>query len=73
MSHVATFREMELPRPEALANNDVDERLFQRIAVAYGLSFDKFDMGEITPPDRIGDVPQPRVRQPALYVSKDQV
>lgn len=44
-----------------------------RLDVAYGLSFEEPDIGEITPPHKIGDVdPPPRRRKPEPP-SKDQV
>lgn len=45
----------------------------RRLGVAYGLSFDRFDIGDIVPPHEIDDVPPMPPRRPAEYVSKDRV
>lgn len=45
----------------------------ERLGVAFGLSFDSFDIGQITPPGEIEDVPPMRRRQPVEYISKDLV
>jgi hypothetical protein len=64
----------ELPRPSQLTSRDVSASLFQRLAVAYGLSFDVFDIGEIKAPQQIDDVPPPRITNlDELFVSKEQV
>ncbi len=54
-------------------NSEVSAALAGRLGVAYGLSFDRFEIGEITPPHEIADVPPKRVAQPVEYISKDQV
>ena len=51
---------------------DLDD-LAGRLGVAYGLSFDKFEIGEIVAPHEIDDVPTMTVRKPNEYTSKDQV
>ena len=45
----------------------------ERLGVAFGLSFDSFDIGHITPPHKIEDVPRMRRAKPTEYISKDQV
>lgn len=64
----------KLPRPEDLKDEDVSEDVFDRLAVAYGLSFDALDIGTIVPPSEIEDVPD---RAPndweSRFVSKEQV
>ena len=64
-----------LPRPEHLLNDDVDDALFHRLSVAYGLSFDTFNIGGISPPHSTPDVPPPRSPRPRddRFISKDQV
>jgi hypothetical protein len=63
-----------LPKPAQLANDELDETLFHRLSVAYGLSFDALDIGEITPPNEIADVPSARPRDMTdRFVSKDMV
>jgi hypothetical protein len=65
---------MPVERPHVLIDDQVDSDLFGRLAVAYGLSFDSFDIGEIQPPSEIGDL-QPKARRPEsqAFVSKDDV
>ena len=50
------IRPRALPKPETLANEDAPDG---RLDVAYGLSFDRFDIGEIHPPAEIPDVENP--------------
>ena len=57
-----------LPAPETLADNDVPNG---RLDVAYGLSFDRFDIGEIHPPGEIPDDEPPPRRPRPDYPSKD--
>ena len=44
-----------------------------RLGVAYGLSFDKFEIGDIVPPHEIDDVPAMPQSQPAEYISKEHM
>ena len=63
-----------LPRPEHLLNEDIGEGLFHRLSVAYGLSFDALNIGEVSPPHASPDLPLPRRRDPGDgFISKDQV
>jgi hypothetical protein len=63
-----------LPRPEDLVNEDIDDALFHRLSVAYGLSFQSFNIGGISPPHASPDVPRPPRRDPGDgFISKDQV
>jgi hypothetical protein len=68
------FVVMPVERPDVLIDDQVDSDLYGRLAVAYGLSFDSFDIGEIQPPFEIGDI-QPKARRPGsqAFVSKDDV
>jgi hypothetical protein len=71
---VVPFRPIYLPVPRDLATAGMDERTFQRLAVAYGLSFDNLDIGRIVPPEHIDDMePDLRLRAAAEAISKDQV
>ncbi len=45
-----------IPKPETLVNEDAPDG---RLDVAYGLSFDRFDIGEIHRPAEIPDVENP--------------
>ena len=47
---------MQLPKPDQLNAQGVPNSYFDRISVAYGLSFDPFDIGEITREDEISDL-----------------
>ena len=49
------------------------EDMAGRLGVAYGLSFDKFEIGDIVPPHEIDDVPSMAQSQPAEYISKDHM
>ena len=49
------------------------EDMAGRLGVAYGLSFDKFEIGEIVPPHEIGDVPSMLQHPPTEYISKDHM
>lgn len=58
----------------ALSNSDdVPEEMIGRLDVAFGLSLDRFDIGEIVPPHRIEDVPELPMRPKRDAVGKEQV
>lgn len=61
----------EIPLVETA--NEFSEDMAGRLDVAYGLSFDKFDIGAITPPDEIEDILPRPPREPRQMISKDQV
>ena len=46
-----------LPRPDDLDAPAIDDTHWHRLAVAYGLSYDPLDIGEIKPPEDIEQVP----------------
>lgn len=56
-----------------LSNDDIGPELVGRLDVAWGLSFDSLDIGEISPPHRIPDVSAMHQRQRPEIVGKDQV
>ncbi len=60
----------EAPRREDRGNSSRDA---ERLGVAFGLSFDTFDIGQITPPHEIPDVPRMPLAEPREYISKDHV
>ena len=72
--HAAGLIVREVPKPENLVNEDIDQALYHRLAVASGLSFSAIDIGRIDPPGTIRNVPPlpPRSYQDD-HVSKDQV
>ena len=69
------LRPRRLPMPDDLVNPDIDEQLFHRLSVAYGLSFNAWDIGGISPPRAIDDIPGPDTAPDIgdRFVSKDQV
>jgi hypothetical protein len=70
---MAHFSEISLPVPEAMAQAGVSGDLFRRLAVAYGLSFDRFEIGRILPPDTVA-IPEPtKPRKRPSFIDKDQV
>ncbi len=64
---------MNLPALRTLSNSEIPENMTGRLDVAYGLSFDSLDIGEIFPPNRIPDVPPMPVRPKRDAVGKEQV
>ena len=60
----------ETPRDHGLVDPDT---MAGRLGVAYGLGFDKFEIGEIVPPHDIDDVPPMPLRRLNEYTSKDHV
>lgn len=50
------FRIQNLPTPENLEADGVQEEEYHRFAVAYGLSYPEHDIGEIVPPTAIPDM-----------------
>lgn len=53
------LRTIPLESPSDLDAGDVSPEMFARLAVAYGLSYSADDIGQITPPDAIPDLPAP--------------
>lgn len=47
---------LELPVPERLVATGVDATEYDRLSVAYGLSFDQFEIGQIVPTEQIEDL-----------------
>ena len=62
------IRPRTLPKPETLVNEDAPDG---RLDVAYGLSFDRFDIGEIHRPAEIPDVDPPTQPMDWPDISKD--
>ncbi|MXZ70796.1 MAG: hypothetical protein F4Z04_04720 [Acidobacteria bacterium] len=58
--------------PGAFTNHDVVADMADRLCVAYGLSFDRLEIGDITPPHEIEDVPDMPIRPSREYISKEQ-
>lgn len=47
---------LELPRPDRLVADRIDDADYDRLSVAYGLSFDQFEVGQIVLPNNIEDL-----------------
>ena len=63
-----TFRVrlLPLPRPDDLEAPGIDDSHWHRLAVAFGLSFDPFEIGGIRPPEDIEPVPPSYWKPPAV-------
>lgn len=63
------------PRRKSSADADWEDwdLLAERLGVAYGLSFDRFEIGDITPPREIDNMPPMPLGEPTEYISKDHV
>lgn len=61
----------EIPSVETA--NGLPADMAGRLDVAYGLNFEKPDIGMITPPGEIEDIPSRPRREPRQMISKDQV
>ena len=68
------LRLVKLARPETLKNPDITDDSFRMLAVAYGLSHNRFDYGTITGPSLISDISRSqRQNLEKAYVGKEQV
>ena len=64
----------DLPEPEDFVAELRKETSYNRLALAYGLSFDPFDIGDIIHMNEIDDIePTPPIRYTDWYISKDMV
>jgi len=50
------IKPMKLPKPDQLEANGLNDGDYNRLSVAYGLSFDPFDIGEIVKEEDVDDV-----------------
>jgi hypothetical protein len=69
------FRFLPLPVPGNLNTVNFDGQGFDRFAVAYGLSFPEYDIGEMKPPNEIPNILRDEKPKYSMieYVSKDMV
>jgi hypothetical protein len=69
------FRAKEIPKPANLEADGLRSHEYHRLAVAYGLSFQYEDIGNIVPPSDIGNIPRqcPRSWYEDRFISKDMV
>ncbi|MDA9976103.1 hypothetical protein N9F34_04735 [Alphaproteobacteria bacterium] len=66
-------RVIHLPKPTSLEAN-VDQNDYHRLAVAWGLSHESFNIGTYDRPSEIDDIPPPRVRDISNnFIGKDMV
>jgi len=66
-------RLVRLPKPESL-EADISDQSYHRLAVAWGLSHESFNIGTYSRPSEIDDIPPRTVRNiEDAYISKDMV
>jgi hypothetical protein len=72
---IRPFRNVPIPEPPDLRPTGLPAELWRRLAIAYGLSYRKDDIGKFVPESAVPDMPlaKPREDVGAKYVSKDQV
>lgn len=70
---VRPFREAPIPRPQDLKAPGLSDDEWQRLGIAYGLSFAAEDIGEFVPPSAITPLPPPMRRERAEMTTKDQM
>jgi hypothetical protein len=71
---VRPFQEAPIPRPNDLRAPNLSDEDWQRLGIAYGLSFGAEDIGEFVPPSAIPVMPPlPRRDGGGPFVSKDQI
>ena len=67
------IRQINLPKPDSL-EAQIDDNSYHRLAVAWGLSHDSFNIGTYSRPSEIGDIPPPKRRNfYDAFISKDMV
>jgi hypothetical protein len=67
------LRRIRLPKPETL-EADIDNDKYHRLAVAWGLSHESFNIGTYSRPSEIEDIPTRNVRRhDENFISKDMV
>jgi hypothetical protein len=70
---IRPFQEAPIPRPADLRAPDLSNEDWQRLGVAYGLSFRSEDIGTFVPSSEIADARPRPVRPPQELVGKDSV
>lgn len=70
---VCPFRIEALPRPDELQPAELPEDTWQRLAIAYGLSFRSEDIGEFIPPSAVDAAPIGTKVGGIDLITKDQV
>jgi hypothetical protein len=63
--------EKRLPKPDSLIARGVEGSNYDRLSVAYGLSFDPFDIGEIIRSDKIPDVTESESTAPSTSTTPE--
>lgn len=64
---------LKLPQPDRISAPKLPSGCYDRLSVAYGLSFNAFDIGRVIPAHEIEDVKQFSVARVHHYVGKDEV
>ena len=59
MQLIDKIEEITPPIPQDLISKIKDTDLFQRLSVAYGLSFNQFDLGKIKPKGDVENISSP--------------
>lgn len=63
-----------LPSPPVLEPRDLAADLFDRLSVAFGLSYGSYDFGSVESPSQIDDIPRPTRRElEESFIGKDAV
>ncbi|MBX3648628.1 MAG: hypothetical protein KF766_13250 [Rhodocyclaceae bacterium] len=71
---VRPFSIEPIPKPTDFQSPELPQNAWERLAVAYGLSYRYEDIGEFVPPSEVTRMPLPQVStDDDSYVSKDQV
>ena len=72
--HPLKLAPTELPEPEDFSADLREDAPYSRLALAYGLSFDPFDIGEVIRMNEIDDMePDPPIDYTTGFISKDMV
>lgn len=71
---VRPFQEIPIPQPDDLLPKELSVAVWQRIAIAYGLSYTSGDIGRFVPPFAVKTPPpMPQRDREKSFVGKDQV
>ncbi len=69
------LRSLEIPVPDSLRSSEIDPFVYSRLAFAYGLSFDPYNIGEVNRmsaiPDQSLELAEPSYK--SRYIGKDHV
>lgn len=73
-NHFRGFAIRDIPQPDQLEAPDLSHEEYDRLAVAYGLSFTSDEIGEVIPESMVSNINtlKPVLDVEGLYISKDQ-